>query len=136
MKAAILACALLAAPGAEAVRTEIEGVLRAQSELWSLGALEAFCSFYAEDATFVSPSGTTSGRAQLLERYRKKYPDRSAMGTLRLEVREVRLSGADVASVVARWSLTYPDKPEASGWTLLVLNRIDGRWTIVQDASM
>jgi hypothetical protein len=37
---------------------------------------------------------------------------------------------------VARWSLAYPDKPTASGLTLLVLHRSGDRWLIVQDASM
>jgi len=42
-----------------------------------------------------------------------------------------------VVSVVARWRLGYPDKPESSGSTLLVLHRAPGGdWQIVQDASM
>jgi len=72
------------------------------------------------------------------------------MGTLRLDIEEVRpIWGMEVlpsddavpgaihgATVVARWSLTYPDRKEASGRTLLVFHRVRGRWEIVQDASM
>ena len=78
----------------------------------------------------------TQGRAALVERYRQRYPDRAAMGTLALEVLEVRPGGESVASVVARWTLAYPDKPAVSGLTLLVFQRLPAGWQIVQDASM
>lgn len=139
-----------------AVRSEDEAraaVLRliaAQTEAWNRGDLASFCSVYADDARFLSPSGSWSGREAVLERYRARYPDRAAMGTLRLDVDEVRpLWGMEVtpaldavpgtihaASVAARWTLTYADRPPASGRTLLVLRRAPDGWVIVQDASM
>ncbi len=118
-------------------------VLQRQTEAWNRGDLEAFCSVYDEDATYLSPSGLVRGRAAVLERYRKRYPDRAAMGTLRLDVQEARAAsaleaagGAQGVSIVARWRLKYSDKPEATGLTLLMLRpRGDGQWQIVQDAS-
>jgi uncharacterized protein (TIGR02246 family) len=111
-------------------------VLARQVQAWNRGDLEAFVSAYAEDASFVSPTGLTQGRQAVLDRYRNRYPDKAAMGTLALEVVETRLADGAVASVVARWSLAYPGKPAASGLTLLVLHRTGDRWLIVQDASM
>jgi hypothetical protein len=61
------------------------------------------------------------------------------MGTLTLEILEVRPGGesvASVATVVARWTLAYPDKAAVSGLTLLVFHRLPAGWRIVQDASM
>ena len=116
--------------------TKVRAVLDEQAAAWSRGDLEAFCAIYADDATFVSPSGLTSGRQAVLERYRKKYVDRAGMGSMSLEVREVRMIDRNAASVVARWILTWPDKPKAEGLTLLVLRRLHGEWRIVQDASM
>ena len=117
-------------------------MLQRQTEAWNRGDLEAFCSVYDEDATYASPSGIVRGRAAVQERYRKRYPDRAAMGTLRLDVQEARASsapegaGVQGVSIVARWRLTYPGKPEAGGLTVLVLRpRGDGEWQIVQDAS-
>jgi uncharacterized protein (TIGR02246 family) len=115
-------------------------VLQRQTEAWNRGDLEAFCSVYDEDATYVSPGGIVRGRAAVLERYRKRYPDRAAMGMLRLDVQEARAAagpeGVQGVSIVARWRLRYPDKPEASGLTVLVLRpRGDDQWQIVQDAS-
>lgn len=86
----------------------------------------------------------------MLARYQKKYPDKKAMGTLSLEVLETRAAkGTEITyfedaipsrvhggSVVARWELAYPDKPEAAGLTQLVFHRRGEGWMIVQDASM
>ncbi|MDQ1348840.1 MAG: hypothetical protein QG573_2216 [Acidobacteriota bacterium] len=118
------------------LRAELSALLAAQAADWSRGDVEAFASIYADDATFVAPTGMTQGRAALVERYRRRYPDRAAMGTLALEVLEVRPGGESVASVVARWTLAYPDKPAVSGLTLLVFHRLPAGWRIVQDASM
>jgi len=118
------------------VVAEVTALLAAQAAAWSRGDLEGFCSVYAEDTLFLSPSGLTRGRAEVLARYRQRYPDAAAMGRLTLEVLEVR-PGADQAGVAARWTLAYPDRPELSGLTLLVLARDErAGWRIVQDASL
>jgi uncharacterized protein (TIGR02246 family) len=122
---------------------QVAALLRTQSEAWSRGDLEAFTSVYAEDAAFLSPSGLTRGRREVLERYRKRYPDAAAMGKLTLEVLETRVfpmgKGAAGASVAARWRLEYPgqaDRKTAEGLTLIVFRRTAKSWEIVQDASM
>jgi peptidoglycan/xylan/chitin deacetylase (PgdA/CDA1 family)/ketosteroid isomerase-like protein len=144
---------ILAVRRAQTARAEVEALLQAQSAAWNRGDLDAFTSVYAEDASFLTPTGLTSGRQQVLERYRRRYPDRAAMGTLTLEVIEVRPAqgveftvGGDARpgrvfglSVAAHWRLAYPDQPEkktAQGLTLLVFQRHGDSWQIVQDASM
>ncbi|MFQ5599258.1 MAG: SgcJ/EcaC family oxidoreductase [Candidatus Krumholzibacteriia bacterium] len=142
---------LLDARRQKRVRQEIRALLETQAADWNRGDVETFCSVYAGDAAFVSPSGLTRGRQAVLERYRRRYPDRAAMGNLSLDVIEVRpASGTEVSmlgdarpsrvhsvSVVARWTLSYPDKEPATGLTLLVFRRrASGGWEIVQDASM
>jgi uncharacterized protein (TIGR02246 family) len=117
-------------------RSPIATLLDAQAEAWTRGDLDAFCSVYAEDATFVTPTGMTQGRQGVLDRYRAKYKDKAGMGALTLTVVETRELGADAASVVARWKLAWPDKPEASGLTLIVFVKSKAGWRIVQDASM
>jgi len=115
---------------------EIRKLLNGQAAAWTRGDLPAFCAVYADDATFISPSGLTTGRQAVLDRYRKKYVDKAGMGSLSLEVLEVRTLHAGSASVAARWTLTWPDKPLASGLTLLVFKKTQGGWRILQDASM
>ncbi len=134
-------------------KSGVEALLKTQSEAWNRGDLDTFTSVYAEDASFLSPTGLTQGRQQVLERYRRRYPDRKAMGTLSLEIIEVRpAQGIEVTpladarpsrvhglSVAARWKLAYPDQPgkkTAEGLTLLVLRPRGKSWEIVEDASM
>ena len=140
----LLAAARAAEPPSGASPEEqVAALLRAQAEAWNRGDLEAFTAVYAEDASFLSPSGLTHGRREVLERYRKRYPDKAAMGKLTLEVIEARTfpagKDAKAVSVAARWRLEYPgqaDRKTAEGLTLLVLRRAGGGWEIVQDASM
>ncbi|MEM6785987.1 MAG: nuclear transport factor 2 family protein [Myxococcota bacterium] len=121
--------------------------LRRSTAAWNRADLVAFVASYAEDAVYVSPSGITRGRAQVLARYVAKYGDRpDTMGTLSIDVLDVRPDQAPDgtligAGVVGRWQLTWRDRtpPEdtAQGHTLIVY-RVDaeGRWRIVHDASM
>jgi uncharacterized protein (TIGR02246 family) len=134
-----------------AAESAIRQLLAEQVAAWNRGDIEAFTSAYAEQALFVSTSGTTRGRAEVLARYRKRYPDGKAMGKLTLDVEELRLTaGGEVsmlgdavpgdvhgARVLATWTLVRDDLPAPrSGPTLVVLERRQGRWWIAEDASM
>ncbi len=130
------ACSALAAAPPVTHASEIRKLLADQADAWTRGDIEAFCAAYADDATFLSPSGLTRGRDAVLARYRKKYVDKAGMGALTLSIDEIRSASKSSASVVARWTLKWPDKPEASGWSLIVLEKKDAGWRIVQDASM
>jgi len=139
-------------------RQEVERLIAEQTAAWNRGDLEGFTAGYHEDAVFVTRAGLTRGRQGLLERYRRRYPDRGAMGRLTLEILDVRpLAGIEVSvlgnsrpgrihalSVAARWTLdgmsgTSADggaRPAtATGMTLLVLEKGAGEWEIVHDAS-
>lgn len=136
--------------GEAQAREGVQKLLDVQSAAWSRGDVETFCSTYAEDATYVSPSGLTRGRQEVLERYRKRYPGRAAMGVLTLDVVEMRTTwGTEISllddavpgrvhavSVVARWTLKRDGQPDATGLTLIVLRRRGDGWEIVQDASL
>ena len=113
----------------------VKALITTQGQAWNRGDLSAFTSVYSDDAVFVSLTGVTRGRQAVLERYQKRYPDKKAMGTLSFEFVEAREQG-DTVSLVAKWILSYPDKPLASGHTLLVLHKRGDKWFIVQDASM
>jgi uncharacterized protein (TIGR02246 family) len=132
------------------VPVRIRALVAEQVATWNRGDIEAFVAYYAEDCTFVTPDGVTKGRAGVLDRYHKRYPDRAAMGTLAIDVDEIRpFSGDEVSmfgdsvagkvqaiAVVARWHLAWPSKPEASGKTVILLRPRDESWDIVQDVSM
>ncbi len=77
----------------------------------------------------------TRGRAEVLARYKKKYPTAAAMGKLSLSAIDVRET-ADAVSVAAKWTLEFPGKPAATGHTVVVFRRAQNQWRIVHDASM
>jgi peptidoglycan/xylan/chitin deacetylase (PgdA/CDA1 family) len=133
------------------VTAAVAALLAQQSAAWNRADLAGFCSIYADDAAYLGASGIVHGRPAILERYLKRYGgDHAGMGTLSLEVLETRLAAGPEEtllgsafpgevqglSVVARWRLAYPDKPELSGLTLIVFRPHGESWQIVQDASM
>ena len=135
-RAAAAAAAAKEAPEPATPEAQVLALLASQAKAWNEGNLEGFCAVYDDGALFVTPSGLTKGRQAVLDRYRKRYPDAAARGTLSLEPVEVRRIGGRALSLAARWKLTYEGKAPAEGWTLLVLERRRGGWRIVHDASM
>ncbi len=130
-------------PAPPAVATEARTLLETQAAAWNRGDLEAFCAVYADDALFLTAFGLTKGRDEVLARYKARYPDSAARGTLSFEVLSVdALAGAPAKKaaaaigLVARWKISHADKPAAEGLTLLTLVRFPGGWRIVHDASM
>ena len=124
----------------------ITKLLQEQASAWTSGDLPAFVSIYAENAKFLSSTGLTTGRQQVLERYQKRYPDQQAMGHLKLEILDFKgfqneAGEVQGASVVARWTLSYPEgaaREDATGLTLLTFRRAHGTssFEIIHDASM
>ena len=111
--------------------------LEKQAADWNRGDLETFCAIYAEDAIFLSPSGVRRGKAEVLAGYKRKYTSREVMGTLSFELLDARVAeGGKAVTVAARWILHRPKSADASGYTLLALQRRGTSWAIVQDASM
>lgn len=139
---------LLGADAGLSPREEVLELVRRQVGAWNRADLEGFCAVYADDAVFVSPpraaapdagvpgtDGVTRGRAEVLARYKKRYPDGKAMGQLSIDPWDVRETN-DAVSISAKWTLRYPDRPALSGNTVIVLLRTKAGWRIVHDASM
>ncbi|MCA2980532.1 MAG: nuclear transport factor 2 family protein [Myxococcaceae bacterium] len=138
----------LAADGGPSAKREVLALVSQQVAAWNRGDLVAFCAPYADDAVFVTPpragnadagvaasDGVTRGRAEVLARYQRRYPDQKAMGQLAIEPHDVRET-KDAVSVSARWTLRYPDAPALAGNTVIVLVKTKAGWRIVHDASM
>jgi ketosteroid isomerase-like protein len=123
-------------PLAPAPLDEVKARLDAQRDAWNRGDLEAFCADYSDDCVFLSPSGLSRGKAEVLARYVKKYGGaKQTMGTLSFELIDDEAS-PEIVSLAMRWKLVFTGKPEASGLTLIVWHKIKGQWKLAQDASM
>lgn len=86
----------------------------------------------SDDLRFASGGVISRGWTPTLERYRRNYPDRAAMGRLEFSELEVTELSPDAALAFGRWRLVREaDAP--NGLFTLTLRRHDGRWVIIQD---
>lgn len=119
---------------AAAEETAIRQLLQRQVEAWNRGDLERFMEGYvhSDSLRFASGARVRRGWTATLERYRKSYPDRAAMGTLTFDQLDVRVLSPQWATVFGAWRLERENDAPHGLFTLL-LKRRAGRWRIVHD---
>jgi uncharacterized protein (TIGR02246 family) len=129
---ALLLCLLWAAP-----EVEVRAVLDKQVSSWNQGDIEAFMTTYIDspELTFNGKDGVTRGYRPVLERYRKRYSSREAMGVLKFSEIEARMLGAEGALVLGRFHLTRSQAGggDATGRFTLVLRKTPQGWRIIHD---
>ncbi|MDT4967933.1 MAG: hypothetical protein QOJ64_2670 [Acidobacteriota bacterium] len=112
----------------------IRQVLDTQVAAWNRGDLEGFMQGYwqSEATTFISGDTVTYGWQTVLDRYKKGYPTREKMGTLRFSDLEIKVFNKDTAVAHGSWELTRAtDKPH--GRFTLIFRRTPQGWRIVHD---
>ena len=112
----------------------IRAVLEAQVAAWNRGDIDGFMQGYwkSEQTAFVSSSGISRGWQALLERYRRSYPDRAAMGRLTFSDLEVTTLGPNAVLVLGRWRLERA-KDNPGGVFTLVAQKFPEGWRIIHD---
>jgi len=120
--------------GHQAERIAVLAVIKAQQEAWNRGDIAAFLTGYwhSPNLTFSGSNGIFRGWDAVMARYKKNYPDRSAMGTLDFSDLEFRLLGPDAALVLGHWHLKR-EKDEIGGVFTLVFQRFPEGWRIIHD---
>lgn len=115
-------------------QSAIEAVLNAQQAAWNRGDVDAFLTGYwhSPELTFSGSSGVARGWDGVLARYKKNYPDKSAMGELDFSGLEFQFLGPDAALVLGRWHLTR-SKGDVGGVFSLVWERFPEGWKIIHD---
>lgn len=83
----------------------IRQLLSKQTECWNKGDIEGFMQTYwqSDSLLYVGKSGVTYGWHRTLERYKKSYPDRAAMGTLQFTIIKVQQLSSKMYNVVGKW---------------------------------
>jgi hypothetical protein len=132
----LFAALLIVLPFAAAASTfeEINAGLIEQAASWNRGDIDGFMAHYwkSDQLRFASGGNVTRGWKPTLDRYRKSYPDRAAMGKLEFTDLEFTELGPDAAIIFGRWRLVRESDAPHGLFTLTCL-RIDGAWVIVQD---
>ncbi|MCA8971371.1 MAG: nuclear transport factor 2 family protein [Planctomycetes bacterium] len=135
MTASLASCRSTQSPF-ERTELEIRELLRVQVDAWNRGDLEGFAQTYEKSPNLVfrGPSDLTTGWDAMLARYRRGYPDRASMGTLRFQDLECHILADGVAVAHGHWQLTRKDD-SPSGYFAIVLQRGANGWRIVVDCS-
>ena len=114
----------------------IRAIMDQQVRCWNTGDLNCFMEGYwrSDSLMFIGKTGITYGYDNTLANYRKRYPDRAAMGTLHFDVLSLEALSEDAYFMVGRWSLQRSIGDVGGHFTLL-FRRMDGQWRIVKDHS-
>jgi ketosteroid isomerase-like protein len=113
---------------------EVRALLDQQSRDWNAGDLDAFMNgYWRSDQTRFNAGGDVSvGWQTVLDRYRRRYTDRAAMGQLAFTEIQVTPLSPGVALATGRWRLQRA-KDAPSGLFTLLLRRTGDGWRIVHD---
>jgi uncharacterized protein (TIGR02246 family) len=135
--AAVLTPAGIASPK-DAAANAIKQVLQQQMEAWNRGDVDTFMQGYKDspDTTFIGKS-IEHGYAPILERYKKAYPAKDAMGTLDFSDLDVRSLDPGYAVATGKFHLarSIAAGGDASGIFSLVWERTHQGWKIILDHS-
>lgn len=118
-------------------RRAILQILKRQTDDWNAGRVDKFMNGYwpSDSLTFVGKVGITYGYEATLANYKKRYPDRASMGTLKFDILQLDFPAPGVAYVIGRFHLTRPKIGDADGHFTLLWRKIKKRWVIISDHS-
>src|ERR1700741_2581434 len=123
-----------AKPSQSADDAAILTLLNDQTAAWNRGDIEGFMKRYwhSDQTEFVSSDGVSRGWQALLERYRRSYPDRKAMGHLTFSDLEIRVECSTAAYAVGEYHLQRENDNPSGAFTLNFRKLPEG-WRIVVD---
>jgi len=116
---------------------EIRTMLNNSQAAWNRGDLVAFASTYEDssETTFIGREITRGGTQAILDRYRRTYPNREAMGTLTFSELEIRILAPNLALATGKYALkrTLAAGGDGSGRFTLILRKGAAGWKIIHD---
>jgi uncharacterized protein (TIGR02246 family) len=125
------------AVAAMAQTADVEKAMRDSEAAWNRGDLETYASYYDDSpqTTFIGREVTRGGTKAILDRYRRGYPTREAMGTLTFSELEVRPLAEGLALMTGRFALkrTAAGGGDSSGRFTLIWKRTAAGWKIIHD---
>ena len=128
------AAANVSAADSAAIQSAVRAVLDQQVKDWNAGDIEKFMRGYdrSEKTRFASGGNITLGWQAVMDRYRRTYSDKAAMGTLTFSDVDITVASEDTALAFGRWHLKR-EKDEPSGLFTLLFRKTPAGWKIVHD---
>ncbi len=113
---------------------QIETLMNEQTEQWNHGSIDGFMRYYVhgDELTFSSADEVRRGWDETIARYKRRYPDRTAMGTLSFSDLESTPLGSRHALTLGRWHIER-DAGNIAGAFSLVWRRTGRGWFILHD---
>lgn len=115
--------------------TAVKFLLEQQAKDWNNGDIDAFMEGYwkSDKLQFIGSKGVTYGWQQTKDNYKRGYPDKAAMGQLSFDLLGVDKQSKKVVSVTGKFMLKRESGEELSGYFLLIVKKIKGKWLIIAD---
>ncbi|HEY4197017.1 MAG TPA: DUF4440 domain-containing protein [Mucilaginibacter sp.] len=109
-------------------------VLEDQRQAWNKGDIENYMQGYwkSDSVMFIGKSAPVYGWQSTLDRYKKAYPDKAAMGQLTFDIIQVKVLDGSNAFMLGGWHLKR-EKDAPGGYFTLWFRKIKGEWKIVCD---
>ncbi len=109
-------------------------VLEDQRQAWNRGDIDSYMQGYwkSDSLVFVGKAAPVYGWQGTLDRYKKSYPGKAAMGELTFDIIQVKILDDHNAFVLGGWHLKR-EKDAPGGYFTLWLRKINGAWKIVCD---
>lgn len=109
-------------------------VLEDQRQAWNRGDIDSYMQGYwkSDSLMFVGKAAPIYGWQGTLDRYKKAYPGKAAMGELTFDIIQVEILDDHNAFVLGGWHLKR-EKDAPGGYFTLWFRKINGEWKIVCD---
>ncbi len=127
-------CNQAAAKGPDDTRIAIRAVLDRQAQGWNEGDIEEYMAGYchSDSLRFASGGSVFYGWQATFERYKRRYPDKAAIGLLEFSNLDITLISDDAALVFGQWKLKR-ENDEPWGLFTLLMKKTDLGWRVVYD---
>lgn len=114
---------------------DIQHIIDAQESAWNAKDIEGFMAYYwkSPDMTFQSGNRRLHGWEALLTRYKTTYAGEK-MGNLKFKDISIQILTDNLAYVLGRYHLTYPDSTQEGLFTI-ILRKFPEGWHIIHDHS-
>ena len=114
---------------------DIKEVLYKQESAWNQGDLYGFMLGYwnSKKLEFSSEDVTTYGWMNTFIKYKKSYPTKEKMGSLKFEIMDIKLMSDTTALVNGKWELQRTSAEPWGGEFILTFQRFNNDWLIIKD---
>lgn len=115
---------------------QVWSMLQMQQSAWNAGDIDKYMTGYWQDdsVAFIGKHKATYGWKNVLNNYKKGYPDKETMGLLNFSDLSIHRISDNQYFVLGAWNIVREKGKEGIGGRFhLIYKFINGKWLIVMD---